>query len=211
MRECPESRHSLLLPHRLPPDRRTASSSAIAYAGDIRIARQITNGLSAQPVQTFEITCRRRIPTSTRGTRRSRQPTWLDPEMTKTKEGREAYLTPELRSMLVAQVERVEALQRQADHSVAVPARGQGRRAGAQTRNVRKVWTTGCQVAGVAGRLRHDLRRTAVRNMVNAGVAEGSGGVDSGPVSLVDFQSQAGSSTGRARPLQSSQRIQAPR
>jgi len=36
----------------------------------------------------------------------------------------------------------------------------------------RKAWRTTRPKAGVPGRLRHDFRRTAVRNMVNAGVPE---------------------------------------
>jgi integrase len=37
---------------------------------------------------------------------------------------------------------------------------------------VRKAWVTACREAGVPGRLRHDFRRTAVRNLVNLGVPE---------------------------------------
>jgi integrase len=35
-----------------------------------------------------------------------------------------------------------------------------------------KAWATACRAAGVPGRVLHDFRRTAVRNLVHAGVPE---------------------------------------
>ncbi len=47
-----------------------------------------------------------------------------------------------------------------------------GRHKGERIRNFQRRWKTACKKAGVPWMLRHDFRRTAVRNMVNLGVAE---------------------------------------
>jgi integrase len=43
-------------------------------------------------------------------------------------------------------------------------------RAGKRIGSIRKAWATACKFANVPGRLFHDLRRCAVRNMIRAGV-----------------------------------------
>ena len=103
----------------------------------------------------------------------------LDPGMTKNDDGRVVYLTPQLKAMLAAHVERLDQLGR----SLTPPRilatlfphfvdHGGHAKPGTRRREFRKAWETACRRAGVGGRLRHDFRRTAVRNMVNAGVPE---------------------------------------
>jgi len=97
----------------------------------------------------------------------------LDPGTTKNDEGRVIALPPDLRRLLAEQVARVEALQRRLGCIVPLLfPKLTGRRAGTPRGDWRKRWATACRKAGVPGRLRHDFRRTAVRNMVNAGVPE---------------------------------------
>ncbi len=92
---------------------------------------------------------------------------------TKNDEGREVFLTPPLKAALAAQLERVDALQRKLERVIPfVFPHLSGRHRGKRILDFRKAWLTACKRAGVAGRLRHDLRRTAVRNLVRAGVPE---------------------------------------
>ena len=108
----------------------------------------------------------------------------------KNDDGREVDLTDELRALLGAQVERVKALEQELSDSgvrVVIPylfphLRGvralkpaaQRRAAvlGEPIRDFRRAWATACRDAGVPGLLKHDLRRSAVRRMVNLGMPE---------------------------------------
>lgn len=81
------------------------------------------------------------------------------------------YVTPEIKRLLAEQLARVDALQRTTGRIVPylfphLTGRHRGRRVG----GFGKTWATACKKAGVLGRLLHDLRRTAVRNMERQGV-----------------------------------------
>ena len=93
----------------------------------------------------------------------------LEPGTTKTGEGRIFPFTAELRALL----ERRRAVTRDREHELGriVPhvfTRAHGEPLG----SFNKAWATACRAAGVPGRVLHDFRRTAVRNLVRAGVPE---------------------------------------
>jgi integrase len=95
----------------------------------------------------------------------------LEPGTTKNRDGRLVYLTPELRALVAQQLERVDRLARQTGRIIPwVFPHLRGRRRGERRRGFRRAWATACVKAGVPGRLLHDFRRSAVRNMERAGV-----------------------------------------
>jgi integrase len=108
----------------------------------------------------------------------------LDPGMTKNDDGRVVYLTPELTALLAAQVGRVKRLERKLGRVIPFlfphlkgsdprTSRGPKRTIlGARRIDFRRAWVKACMDGGVPGMLRHDFRRTAVRNLVASGVSE---------------------------------------
>jgi len=92
----------------------------------------------------------------------------LEPGEGKTKEPRAFPLTAELVAILARQRERVRAIERSTGTIIPwVLVHNNGRR----IKNFRYAWAKACREADVPGRLVHDFRRTAVRNLERAGVS----------------------------------------
>jgi integrase len=97
----------------------------------------------------------------------------LAPGQSKNEDARVVYLTRELSGLLTQQLGRVVALERETGRIVpCLFPHLIGPHRGTRIRDFRRAWRRACQNAGYVGMLRHDFRRTAVRNMVNAGVVE---------------------------------------
>jgi integrase len=98
----------------------------------------------------------------------------LEPGTTKNREGRTVYLTPELIPLVREQIERVTALSRTLNRVVPYlfPNPRKGPFHGQRLRDFRKAWITACKKGGLIGMIRHDFRRSAVRNLVRSGVGE---------------------------------------
>jgi integrase len=93
----------------------------------------------------------------------------LEPEETKNRDGRMFPLVQGLRDVLQGQHERVAAIQRATGRIIPwVFVMDDGR----PVRDFKRSWTTARRRAGVPGRLFHDFRRTAVRNLIRAGIPE---------------------------------------
>jgi len=87
----------------------------------------------------------------------------LEPGVSKNKEARTIYLDDELTEMFqILWKDRKSALPR-----VFLNKSGTDR-----VKTFDKAWRTGCKKAGIGVKLFHDLRRTAVRNMVRSGTPE---------------------------------------
>jgi len=92
----------------------------------------------------------------------------LEPGTTKNQDGRTFPLFPELRTLLEAQRTYTDKVQR--DRQAIIP--WVFHRRGKPIKSFRKSWATACRLAGQPGRIPHDFRRTAVRNMVRRGIPE---------------------------------------
>jgi len=93
----------------------------------------------------------------------------LETGETKNKEGRmfPFHVMPELQVVLELQLEKHRELQRRGVISPWVFCREDG----AAIKDFRGSWEKACIAAGVPGRIVHDFRRTAVRNLERAGVS----------------------------------------
>ncbi len=101
----------------------------------------------------------------------------LDPGTTKNREARVFPMTDDLRTLLETQHAEHKQLKLAGKIEPWVffrmVAKGRrGPKAPAPIKTLTKAWETACLKAGCPGRIPHDLRRTAIRNMVRRGVPE---------------------------------------
>jgi integrase len=90
----------------------------------------------------------------------------LDPGTTKNDDGRTFYATAELKKLLTAQLDSLAALKQAGTISPYVFHHSDG----TPIKSMKKAWTKACEAANLPGKLLHDFRRTAVRNLERAGV-----------------------------------------
>jgi integrase len=90
----------------------------------------------------------------------------LEPGTTKSGEGRTFSVTAESRALLQQQLDSIDALKQRGVICPYVFHRPDGSR----IKDFRKRWRKACEDAGYPGKLLHDFRRTAVRNLERAGV-----------------------------------------
>jgi integrase len=97
----------------------------------------------------------------------------LEPGTTKNDEARVFPFTQELRDVLEGQRAKAETLKQK---GIICPwvffVEERGRRKGRRIGDFKRNWKAACEAAGLPGRIFHDFRRTAVRNLVRAGVPE---------------------------------------
>jgi integrase len=90
----------------------------------------------------------------------------LNPGETKNDQGRSVYLDEELKEIFQAQWEQRKK------RGILCPFVFPNRTGKGMIKDCRYPWDRACKEANISRRLVHDLRRTAVRNMVRAGIPE---------------------------------------
>lgn len=90
----------------------------------------------------------------------------LHPDESKNEEGRTIFLDDELREVLSQQKRRQKKL------GTGLPFIFLNEKGTDRIKRFDKAWKTACKNAGLGLKLFHDFRRTAVRNMVRAGIPE---------------------------------------
>jgi integrase len=97
----------------------------------------------------------------------------LEPGETKNDKARVFPFIAELRGILEGQRAKADALKKD---GVITPwvffVEEKGRRKGRKIGDFKRNWNSACEAAGIPGRIFHDFRRTAVRNLVRAGIPE---------------------------------------
>jgi integrase len=96
----------------------------------------------------------------------------LDPHTTKNDEGRTFPFTDALQQLLEAQKAEHDRLTAKGVLCPWVFHRTGKEMKGKRIIRFTKAWRKACEKAGTPGRIPHDLRRTAVRNLVRAGIPE---------------------------------------
>jgi integrase len=91
----------------------------------------------------------------------------LDAGTTKNDQARTFPFTSDLRVLLEEQKAKADELKQKGTICPWVFNRD-----GLRIKTFRRSWKTACRLAGVPGRIPHDFRRTAVRNLVRAGIPE---------------------------------------
>jgi integrase len=90
----------------------------------------------------------------------------LEPGTTKNREGRMFPFTPELQALMEHQRTRTEAISKETGQIIPHVFHRRGR----PIKDFRGAWRSACRAAALPGRIPHDFRRTAVRNLERAGV-----------------------------------------
>jgi len=149
----------------------------VEHAMFARLEEELPEHLRALALTGFVTGWRKRMLLSRRWRNVDLESGWLrmEPGETKNKKGINFPLgkVRRLKAALEAQRDRKLEIERRTGHIIEhLFFYYEGQRAGEPILDFRGAWEAACRRAGCPGLLFHDLRRTAVRNLVRSGVAE---------------------------------------